>query len=288
MINDLCIICPSGANLSAINSGRLCQLAKAGLWASDCAGVSSGAVAGAFAATGQHHLTKPIWTKDNLSHRLYGWLAKAKCGYPVDVDYLIDHNCRQFDWEALVGSKANVHVGLFNLATGDTSYFNTRNLAIDEGKEVMKGTCALAGVTRPIKLWGQTWCDGGTAVSLPFTWVKSLGYKRILVLANRPEGHGLNPFPDRYLKRLQGGEFDLVLKTATTRDAIYRAEIAAAKADPAALVIFPPAELAGINPFHRSRTTATKLFEVGERQIQAMWPQIVNWLGIDSPTEQVV
>lgn len=145
---------------------------------------SSGACVGAALLAGQLAATQEIWITDLCDPRTYGLRAVWRSGRFADVDYVVDDCCvSRLDLDRVRKAPSKLIVSTLRRDTGETVYHEVTE---DNASHVIKASCALPNVARPRQLDGAWHIDGAVKDVVPILEVLRRGYKRILVIANRP------------------------------------------------------------------------------------------------------
>jgi predicted patatin/cPLA2 family phospholipase len=144
---------------------------------------SSGAQTTVAFVTGQIEKTRDIWIRELTSRRLCGVRSLLACKRMADVDHLVDHCCRGVDFSLLDQSSATVFVGVVNVETAETEY---HQICGANARELLKATCALPTLARPVVINGTIYIDGGTLDPLPVATIMKQ-VDRLLIFDNRPK-----------------------------------------------------------------------------------------------------
>jgi predicted patatin/cPLA2 family phospholipase len=96
-----------------------------------------------------------------------------------------------FDFEEYRRNGENGFGAVTNIETGRTEYMRVR--ADDRKWTVLRASCALPILFRPIKINGQYYMDGGITDSIPFNYALDSGLDRLIVILTRPRGYVKKP-----------------------------------------------------------------------------------------------
>ncbi|MBI4128983.1 MAG: patatin-like phospholipase family protein [Parcubacteria group bacterium] len=149
---------------------------------------SSGAGVGAFFVSGQIKLAERIFVEYLTRPEVYSPRRLFQGRRPYDVDYLVDYCCRDLDVEALATASTALYAGVFRRHDGQTLY---QMVGRENWRSVLKATGALPLLGRPVLLDdGYYYVDGGIEEVLSLRFAYEMGYRRIILVCNRPFGSG--------------------------------------------------------------------------------------------------
>ena len=91
-----------------------------------------------------------------------------------------------FDYEFFYGRKEQCIAVVTRLDSGEAEYIE---MPVDDNFDVLKASCALPVLFKPIVLNGVQYMDGGIADSIPFKKALSDGCDKVIVLLSHPRGY---------------------------------------------------------------------------------------------------
>ena len=91
-----------------------------------------------------------------------------------------------FDYETFYGRKEQCIAVVTRLDSGEAEYIE---MPVDDDFDVLKASCALPILFKPIELNGVQYMDGGIADSIPFRRAMEDGCDKVIVLLSRPRGY---------------------------------------------------------------------------------------------------
>lgn len=91
-----------------------------------------------------------------------------------------------FDYPVFYGRKERCIAVVTRLDTGEAEYIE---MPVDDNFDVLKASCALPILFKPIGLNGVQYMDGGIADSIPFKKALADGCDRVIVLLSHPRGY---------------------------------------------------------------------------------------------------
>ena len=132
-----------------------------------------------------------------------------------------------------------------DVETGKAVY-RRMDRAGDECSDWIRASSSMPLVSRPVKLEGRRYLDGGIADSIPLKAFEERGYERNVVVLTQPEDYVKAPSSGMGLMRLVLGKYPKLLQTLADRHVQYNeaaAYVRKQEAAGAALVIRPKAKL---------------------------------------------
>ena len=91
-----------------------------------------------------------------------------------------------FDYPAFYGRKERCIAVVTRLDSGEAEYIE---MPVDDNFNVLKASCALPILFKPIELNGVQYMDGGIADSIPFKKALDDGCDKVIVLLSHPRGY---------------------------------------------------------------------------------------------------
>lgn len=182
------LVLEGGAHRTIFSCGVMDALLDAGIHADYVIGASAGITYGVSYISGQkernrdmlcRHVNEPDYM--GLRH----WLNPDNRSY-YNLQYVFDtipNELIPFDYEAFAKFQGRAIAAVTNIATGKADYLDVpRN---DTTWMVLRATCALPLMFRPIEINGVQYADGGVADSIPFKKAMADGCEKLLVILTR-------------------------------------------------------------------------------------------------------
>ena len=91
-----------------------------------------------------------------------------------------------FDYETFYGRKEQCVAVVTRMDNGEAEYLE---MPVDDNFDVLKASCALPILFKPIELNGVQYMDGGIADSIPFRKAMADGCDKVIVLLSHPRGY---------------------------------------------------------------------------------------------------
>lgn len=186
MKDQICIVGESGGMLNAYGSGFLYGASLTPEMFSAGIGVSSSAMMLAFFFSGRTEAMREMWTNVLTSREIFSWLNTLKIGRPVDIDRLIQVSSDRMDLGLVMENTNEFLVEVYNATKMVAEYHQLHD---GFSHDLLKATCALPLFSRPIRIGDEVLIDGGTYDPLPVKMAYERGYRKILVVHNKPRGY---------------------------------------------------------------------------------------------------
>ncbi|MBR5090881.1 MAG: patatin family protein [Ruminiclostridium sp.] len=145
-----------------------------------------------------------------------------------------------YDFEEYRRSGENGFGAVTNIETGKTEYMRVK--ADDRKWTVLRASCALPILFRPIKINGSYYMDGGITDSIPFKYALDSGLDKVIVILTRPRGYVKKSEKIISAVRLAYRKYPMLAEALKTRHIMYNREIAELEAleqEGKALVLAP-------------------------------------------------
>lgn len=203
-----CIILEGGAFRGTYTEGVLDALMVNDINLGCVLGVSAGAMNGLNYVSGQIGRTIRVTLMYRHDSRYMGFDAirrdKGLFGFSFIFGKLMD--IEFFDKERVKNSTMRFLTAATNCETGKTEFFE-KNGDVDI-YEAVKASASLPLVSKPVKLNGVDYFDGGCSKKVPYEWAIENGYEKIVVVRTRHADyrkdltkHGLNKLIKKKYKK---------------------------------------------------------------------------------------
>lgn len=202
-ITDGCIVLEGGAFRGTYTEGVLDALMMNDINLGCVLGVSAGAMNGLNYVSGQIGRTIRVTLKYRHDSRYMGLNAikrdRGLFGFGFIFGELMD--IEFFDKERVKNSPMRFLAAATNCETGKTEFFD-KNGDVDI-YEAVKASASLPIISKPIKLNGVEYFDGGCSKKVPYQWATENGYDKVVVVRTRHKD---------YRKDLSGSGMNKLIK----------------------------------------------------------------------------
>lgn len=263
------LILEGGALRGIFTAGVLDALDEKNLLFESVIGVSAGACMGVSYVSRQKGRSRKITLAYCNDKRYFSWRNLLREGNLFSVKFSYEDIPRRlvpFDYKAFEQSPQRFIAVATDYATGQAVYFknDTAKRKKDMTPEI-RASSSMPFVSKPVKIDGQRYLDGGIADSIPIEYARQNGHAKSVVILTRPKG---------YLKKTKGtlGLFKFFMprhpqlaEAMYNRSAKYNRSLAIVEKlaeEGQCLVVYPPADLK-VGRLERDRNKLEALYQAG-------------------------
>lgn len=190
-------------------------------------------------------------------------------GSLFDFDYIYSTLCNRggenpVDYETFSQSAARYTVAATIAETGDIHFFTKSDIQQDN-YEILKASCCLPIVCRPIKIKGVWYFDGGIANPIPYRKAFEDGCEKLIVVLTRPVD--TRRTKQRDLSFLKGTllRYPKIHDRLSNRHIVYNQAVEELKVlEKEGLVkIIAPVSTCGVTTMKKDRVGIQRLYELG-------------------------
>ena len=153
----------------------------------------------------------------------------------------------------------------------------------------IRASSSMPLVSRPVRIDGHRYLDGGMSDSIPLAKMQSLGFKRNVVILTRPAGYRKEPaclWPFRpWLRRLPAVEAALRRRPEEYNRAVDFVEAEEAKGS---VFVFRPSAELPIGRVSRSRRAVQAAYDLGKDAAVRAQVALRDWLAVRKPEGAVM
>lgn len=131
-----------------------------------------------------------------LSFLLTGNVVNKKFAY-----YRITKELDIFDNETFIKSGKELYVTATNIESGKCEYFKIDDVLKD--MEKLRATSAIPIMTKPVKIDGKRYLDGGVSDSIPIEKCLELGCDKVIIVLTQPEGYLKKKISEKKIKSVK-------------------------------------------------------------------------------------
>ena len=185
-----CLVLEGGAMRGMYTAGALDVFYNAGIQFDGIIGVSAGAAFGVNYLSRQPGRVIRYNKRFNADHHYMGLIPLLKTGNIVDTEYAYEKVPREldpFDGNTFDASGVPFWAVVTNVKTGQPEYIRLEHAMAQ--MDVIRASASMPFVSKPVKLGGKLYLDGGVADSIPVRFFESIGYKRNLIILTQPKGY---------------------------------------------------------------------------------------------------
>ena len=278
------LIMEGGAMRGMFTCGVLDVLMENGIAFDGAAGISAGAVFGCNFKSEQ--IGRPVrynkkYCRDPRYCSIRSWLKTGDL-YGADFCYReLPDVLDPFDRNAFARNPMAFWVGATDVDTGKCVY----HLCTDGGETDMRwfrASASMPAVSRPVRIDGHRYLDGGIADAVPYAYMEQLGYDRNVIILTQPGGYrkkaGSPSVLKLFLRRYPG-----ICEAMQHRHEMYNRqmdELDRREAEKRALILRPPEDLR-IGHTEKNPKELERVYRVGRKEAEKRLAEIRQWLRND-------
>lgn len=263
------IVDVGGGMRGVYSSGIYDYLMDKGISVDLCIGVSAGSANLITYLAGQKRRTLEFYREypERKEYMSFGNLLR--CGSYIGLDYIYSDLSNSdgenpLDFASALKSDMRYLAVATNATSGKAEYFDKTDMKQDD-YTVLKASCCMPGVCKPVKMNGELYVDGGVADPIPVEKAFSEGCDKVILVLTKPREDYCRPlFATKVLSaRLKKyPEVLSLMKTLHSRCSEAFDKIARWETEGRVLVI-EPKELHGMSTLNTDSRAILKLYEQG-------------------------
>lgn len=198
------LVLEGGAMRGMYTAGVLDTFLEGGIRVDAVVGVSAGALFGVNYLSGQKGRVIRYNKRFNRDKNYMGLRPLLREGNLISTHYAYHRVPREldpFDDEAFQASGIPFYAVVTNTATGEPEYIRIRSAFAQ--MDALRASGSMPFVSKPVKIDAREYLDGGIGDSIPFQWMHSQGYDKLVVVLTQDKTYRKSPMPRLPLKLLQ-------------------------------------------------------------------------------------
>lgn len=232
-----------------------------------CIGVSSGAANLASFLAKQEKRTYRYFTQHSFDQRYMSLSNYMKTKSFFGLDYIYEtltNEIDPIDYDNLLSTKSKFVVVATNAKTGKAKYFNNSDFS-KNNCSVLKASCALPVICKPIEIDGILYFDGGVTDPIPVKTAVRDGCDIIVAVLSKPSSFNKEPQKMRhtYTKLLK--KYPNSIDSLDSSHTVYRESIAylyKLEREGKAIIICP-SETIGVSIASKNQKGLNALYKLG-------------------------
>jgi predicted patatin/cPLA2 family phospholipase len=275
------LIMEGGAMRGMFTCGVMDVLLENGITFDGAAGISAGAVFGCNFKSRQ--IGRPVrYNKQYCRDPRYcsvRSLIRTGNLYGADFCYReLPDILDPFDRKAFAENPMEFYVGATDADTGKCVYHR----CADGGEEDMlwfQASASMPVVSRPVRIGGSRYLDGGITDSVPYAYMERQGYDRNVIVLTQPKGYRKKPGTAPGMKLFLRG-IPKVYEAMACRHEMYNRqmeELDRMEAEKSALIIRPPEDLR-IGHTEKRPEELERVYRIGRGEAEKRLPEITEWI----------
>lgn len=138
--------------------------------------------------------------RDRRNISMWSWLFTGNVVNKNFAYYKITKKLDVFDNETFIKSGKELYVTATNIESGECEYFKINDVLSD--MEKFRATSAIPIMTKPVKINGKYYLDGGVSDSIPIKKCLELGCDKIIVVLTQPKKYKKKIISDKKVKMI--------------------------------------------------------------------------------------
>ncbi len=185
-----------------------------------------------------------------------------------------------FDRKAFAENPMEFYAGATDIETGKCVY----HLCTDGGDRDMlwfRASASMPVVSRPVRIDGHEYLDGGISDAVPYRYMENQGYNRNVIILTSPKGYRKKPETSLLMKFLLR-KTPKISEAMEHRHEMYNRqmdELDRMEAEQAALIIRPPEDLR-IGHTEKNPEELERVYRIGRQEAEKHLSEIRQWLKI--------
>ena len=268
------IVDVGGGMRGVYSSGVYDYLMDEGITVDLCIGVSAGSANMITYLAGQKKRTLEFYREYPKRKDYMSLTNLFRSGSYIGLDYIYSTLSNQggenpLNFEAALRSPMKYLAVTTNAESGKAEYFTKSDMKLND-YSVLKASCCMPGVCKPVKLNGSLYVDGGVADPIPIEKAFNEGCDKVILVLTKPRKDYCSPlFATKVLStRLRKHpEVLKLMKTLHTRCSDIFEKIAQWEKEGKVLVT-EPAELYGMTTLTKNKEPIEQLYALGYKDAE--------------------
>ena len=200
--------------------------------------------------------------------------------YGADFCYrIVPYELDVFDRKTFSENPMEFYIGAIDVNTGECVYHRCEKGELEDDLW-MRASASMPLVSRIVEADGYQLLDGGIADSIPYRYMKEIGYERDVVILTQPLGFVKKKNSLMPLMKILYRKYPKLLETMANRHIRYNEETAEIRKDELAgkiLVIRPPEPL-NIGKTEKDPDELRRVYEIGRKEAEKRLEEIKKFL----------
>lgn len=184
-----------------------------------------------------------------------------------------------FDRETFKNDPMEFYVGATDVETGKIEFHKCID-GESEDIQWMRASASMPIVSRPVRINGREYLDGGITDSVPYEYLESLGYNRNVIVLTQPLGFVKKDRHTKLLMKLLLHKYPNIASAMADRHIMYNRqmeEIRRREQDGRSLVIRPATSL-GIGRTEKDPDELQRVYREGRKEAERRLPEVIDFL----------
>jgi len=246
-------------------------------------GVSAGANNGANYVADQRERNKKVFVDMVNDERYLGLKNLIKDGNYFGMDFLfkkLPNEIVPFDYETFSSSPITFKVVVTNCKTAQTEYFDKDNYDPNFfGEYILRASSSIPVLTKPVKIKGEYYFDGGITDPIPLKKAIKDGYENNVLILTKHKGFRLKSKKSRIILKLLLRDYPQLTDTLKNRYKIYNEciEWIEKLEEEGDIFIFRPQSKLEIGGLESNPENLKKIYERGYEETKNSFTDFKKW-----------
>ena len=236
-----------------------------------CVGVSAGSANLASYIAGNHGRVRRFYVKYPM-RREYMSVNNLMHGDAfLNLDYIYTTLSNvggedPIDFAAFDANPSDYIAVATNSVTGEPTYFGKDSIKLND-LTVLKASCCLPAVCKPITIDNINYFDGGISDPIPFQKAFDMGCDKVIVVISKPVDFRKSPQKHMPIIKAALKKYPKVFDRLAVRHEVYNRQLEEAikLQEQGKVIILAPRDCYGVNTLTREPAALEKLYEEGRR-----------------------
>lgn len=276
------LVLEGGAMRGMYTAGVLDTFLEGGIRVDAVVGVSAGALFGVNYLSGQKGRVIRYNKRFNRDKNYMGLRPLLREGNLISTHYAYERVPREldpFDDEAFQASGVPFYAVVTNTATGEPEYIRIRSAFAQ--MDALRASGSMPFVSKPVKIDAREYLDGGIGDSIPFQWMHSQGYDKLVVVLTQDKTYRKSPMPRLPLKLLQRRYPQIAQKLLHRHETYNNAlDLLTQWEKEGKAYVLRPSEPIHIHRTERNPRKLQQVYDLGVKDCRKQLPQLRQYLNL--------
>lgn len=236
-----------------------------------CIGVSAGSANLISYAAGHHDRVKRFYVNYAQRKQYMSFDNFIHSGSYIGLDYIYSTISNSdgedpLNYDAFTANHTDFITVVTDGETGEPIYFPKSSIKRDD-LTVIKASCCLPAVCKPIVIDGKDCFDGGISDPIPFQKAFDMGCDKVIVVISKPVDYRKPPQKHMPIIKAALKKYPKVFDRLAVRHEVYNRQLEEAikLQEQGKVIILAPQDCYGVNTLTREPAALEKLYEEGRR-----------------------
>lgn len=276
------LVLEGGAMRGMYTAGVLDTFLEAGIRVDGVVGVSAGALFGVNYLSGQKGRVNRYNKRFNGDKNYMGLRPLLLEGNLFSTHYAYERVPREldpFDDEAFQASGIPFYAVVTDTATGEPEYIRIQSAFAQ--MDTLRASGSMPFVSHAVKIDAREYLDGGIGDSIPFQWMHSQGYDKLVVVLTQDKAYRKTPMPRLPLKLLHR-RYPQIARQLLCRHETYNNALAllAQWEKEGKAFVLRPSEPIHIHRTERDPQKLQQVYDLGVKDCREHLPRLRQYLNL--------